>query len=176
MKNKIITILIPILLYPISTFIGQWISNDFHYGSLLTLTLAAVLFYQWEIPMFFKAVEEYRASDKLYSKLKLFFNEEKAINPIGKTAAATLYFNPLWISRHMIFITLGAVPLASINWIELIDTSIRKGSMSFLVTMPVVLIGNYIVQNKISLEKRFLGNAVLSGILVLAYAIGYKFF
>jgi len=42
--------------------------------------------------------------------------------------------------------------------------------------LPIVLIGNFIVQNKISLKNRFLGNAVLSGLLAIFYAVGYRFF
>lgn len=173
------SLLIPVLLYPIGDAIAQLILQEFNIYRFIALTLAALLIYQWEIPLFFKMLENIKLPENKITSLavfKVFLSPDGKFNWLGKTIAATLFFNPFWISRHIFIIELGSTPWASINFSEFYLISMEIGYKSFLATLPVLLIGNFIVQNKISLKNRFLGNAVLSGLLAVFYAIGYRFF
>ncbi|EKE03353.1 MAG: hypothetical protein ACD_20C00214G0023 [uncultured bacterium] len=173
------SLLIPVLLYPIGDAIAQLILQEFNIYRFIALTLAALLIYQWEIPIFFKLIENAKLSENKFTSLpafKVFLNQDMRFNWIGKTIAVTLFFNPFWISRHMLIIELGTTHWASINFFEFSITSLELGYKLFLVTLPIVFIGNFIVQNKISHKNRFLGNAVLSGLLAIFYAVGYRFF
>ncbi len=179
MKNKLnLMILIPILVYPAGDFIAQIILQDFNVYRLLSLLFLAVAFYQWEIPMFFKWIASYEVSEDDYKKLSLFkfmFNSDRKFNAVGTTTLSTLYFNPLWIARHMFFITIGASLFAVTDIKGELLSTVLLGAKSFMATLPVALIGNYIIQNKLSFKQRFLGSAVLSGMLAIAYAISYAF-
>ena len=88
-----------------------------------------------------------------------------------KTGLAILYFNPLWIARHLFFIKLFSGEFESINW-----SLIEIAFWSFLANILISFFANYIVQNKFKLKWRFLASAIFSAIMAIYYALSETLF
>lgn len=84
----------------------------------------------------------------------------------GRTLMAILYFNPLWIARHLALISIysGQANLISP---AILDIAVK----SFIANLPVAFAANYIIQNKMPLKRRFLSSAVFSSLMAVYYAL-----
>jgi len=90
---------------------------------------------------------------------------------LSKTAFAILYFNPLWIARHLLFIKLFSGQFETIGW-NLLEIAF----WSFLANILISFIANYIIQNRFKLKWRFLGSAIFSAIMAIYYALSEALF
>ncbi len=90
---------------------------------------------------------------------------------LTKTALAMLYFNPLWIARHLLFIKLFSGQFDTIGW-----NVLTIAFWSFLANILISFIGNYIIQNRFKLKWRFLGSAVFSALMAIYYALSETIF
>lgn len=88
-----------------------------------------------------------------------------------RTGLAILYFNPLWIARHLLFIQ-----IFSGNWGGISFNLLKLGLYSFLVNIPIAFMANYVIQNRISLKWRFLASAVFSSLMAVYYALSKVLF
>jgi hypothetical protein len=147
------------LIYASGDTIASMILNEFSWHRLAGIMLIGATLYAFEIPNYFKWIER------------------KAVGTGGfrssmqRTALAILYFNPLWIARHLFFIQLFSFRLSEITW-----DIFRIATFSFLVNIPVSLLANYVIQNKISLKWRFLASAVFSALMAIYYAVSKVLF
>ena len=123
------------------------------------MILIAATFYSFEIPSYFDWIE--RRTEKLSAAKK----------SLAKTCLALIYFNPLWVARHLLFIKLFSANFAAIN-LKLLEIA----SISFLVNIPFSFVANHIIQNKIELKWRFLASAVFSAIMAVYYALSENLF
>jgi hypothetical protein len=140
-------------IYAIGDTIATLILGEFLWTRLAGLMAVGGLVYAWEIPNYFRWIDR---------------------RPIGRwrrTALAILYFNPLWIARHVAFIHLFSGRLDLLN-LDLL----RVGTLSFLCNLPVSLAGNYVIQNVIPLRYRFISSAIFSTMLAVYYAISARWF
>jgi hypothetical protein len=99
---------------------------------------------------------------------------DRHLNWLGRTLGAILYFNPLWIIRHMLFIRLGSNPSSLLTAGAWRDCAI-VGAKSFLLNLPISFTGNYIIQMRMPLRWRFLASSIMSAILACGYAMMYRF-
>lgn len=90
---------------------------------------------------------------------------------LTKTGLAILYFNPLWIARHLLFIKLFSGQLEAIGF-NLLEIAF----WSFLVNIPISFVANYIIQNRFKLKWRFLGSAIFSAVMAIYYALSETLF
>ena len=90
---------------------------------------------------------------------------------LSKTGLAIAYFNPLWIFRHLAFIKLFSGNFNDINF-NLLEIAF----LSFLVNIPISFVANYIIQNNIKLNWRFLASAIFSAIMAIYYALSETIF
>ena len=90
---------------------------------------------------------------------------------LTKTGLAILYFNPLWIARHLLFIKLFSGQFDAIGW-----NLLTIAFWSFLVNIPISFIANYIIQNRFKLKWRFLGSAIFSALMAIYYALSETIF
>lgn len=132
----------------------------------LTLTRVVGMFiigstlYAFEIPNFFVWIE------KITSKHLEGFKRK-----FVKTIAVVIFFNPIWIFRHfaIIYILLGDF--------ELINQQLfLTASVSYLFNIPISIAGNYIIQNKLPLDWRFVGSSVFSVIMTIYYSLSPAIF
>ncbi|MFK5959368.1 MAG: hypothetical protein QM495_10950 [Lutibacter sp.] len=123
------------------------------------MVLIGATLYAFEIPNYFNWIV-YKTTNLKGLKLTL-----------TKTTLAIAYFNPLWIARHLFFIKLFSGNLNAIN-IHLLEIA----CWSFLANIPISFIANYLIQNKIHLNWRFLASAIFSALMAIYYALSETIF
>lgn len=152
-----------IFIYTTGDTIASLLLNQFSVTRLLGICLIGGLIYSFEIPNYFKWIDERtKSTDSKPNSLK---------NSIIRTGLALLYFNPLWIARHLLFINFFSQHYENINFSLLIIAS-----KSFLFNIPISFIANYIIQNVLPYKYRFTGSAVFSSIMAIYYAVSAVWF
>ena len=123
------------------------------------MMLVGATFYAFEIPNYF---------DWIVKKTQGLKGLKATLT---KTVLAVLYFNPLWIARHLLFIKLFSCQFEAIGF-----NLLEIACWSFLVNIPISFIANYIIQNRFKLKWRFLGSAIFSAIMAIYYALSETLF
>lgn len=141
------------LIYSSGDTIAALLLNEFSLIRLAGMIFIGATFYAFEIPNYFAWI------DKKFSSGKHFADS------IKRTGLALLYFNPLWITRHLLFINIMKGSFENIG-----AGLIGIGFYSFLLNIPISLIMNFVIQNKIPLKWRFAASAVFSALMAIYYA------
>ena len=147
------------IIYSAGDTIAAFLLNEFSLSRLIGMVLIGATIYAFEIPNYFSWIEK---KSKNLTGIKRTFQ---------KTVLAIIYFNPLWIARHLVFIKVFSGGLDQIN-ISLLYIA----GWSFLVNIPISFIANYGIQNKIQLKWRFLASAIFSAIMAIYYALSETIF
>jgi len=146
------------ILFATGDSIGSLLTDDFLYQRLLGMMVIGGTLYAWEIPTYF-------------AHLQLRFNQEGIPNALKRTLSAGLFFNPLWIARHFVFIKVFSGQWQTIDWdILMIATE------SFVIAFPFSLLANYLIQNVILLRWRFLVSSIYSALTVIYFALSEVIF
>ena len=147
------------LVYPVGDTIAMLISGNFSITRLLGVLLIGSTVYAFEIPNYFRWIN-------------LRFTQKKTASSSFKRAAlAQLYFNPLWIARHLLFINLFSQKWDSVG-LHLLPAAL----LSFICLFPISFSVNYLIQQKLKLRWRFLGSAIFSGLTAIYYALSEVIF
>ncbi|MCK5775038.1 MAG: hypothetical protein KAH25_02620 [Bacteroidales bacterium] len=147
------------LIYSTGDTIASLLVGEFSWFRVLGIVIVGATIYAFEIPNYFVWIEK---QTKKYSGLKL---------SIYKTALAILYFNPLWIARHLFFIMLFSGKFNDISW-----DILRISLVSFLVNIPISATANYLIQNKMPYRWRFMASAIFSALMAIYYALSMTLF
>ncbi|MCB0560258.1 MAG: hypothetical protein H6573_17125 [Lewinellaceae bacterium] len=147
------------IIYTSGDSIAALLLQEFQWSRLLGLALVGATFYAFEIPNYFQWIEK-----------KAKGGRGRWV-PLYKTALAILYFNPIWIARHLFFIELFSGQAGQVGW-----GLMRIALYSFLVNVPLSLLGNYVIQNVIGLRWRFFASAVFSALMAIYYAVSRVLF
>lgn len=131
--------------------------GDFSWLRLVGISLIGGSIYAIEIPSYFAWIQS-KSQSMSITRGKWF-----------KTCMAVVYFNPLWIARHMCFIYL--LNQQAINW-NVMTTALQ----SFAFGMPVSLLVNYMIQNHVFMYNRFLASSLFSGCMAIYYAVSAVIF
>jgi len=121
-----------LLVYSIGDSIAAILLGEFLFTRVIGILLVGATIYAFEIPNYFNWIE---------NKTKNYKKHKKAL---VKTLLALLYFNPLWIFRHLVIIKIFSLQ-SEFSFKNLLIIS----SFSFLVNIPISFFGNFIIQNKI---------------------------
>ncbi|MBK8493507.1 MAG: hypothetical protein IPL49_22210 [Saprospirales bacterium] len=147
------------LIYTAGDTVAALLLGDFMWSRLLGISLVGATFYALEIPNYFSWIERRVAA------------RTGILPALHKTALAILYFNPLWIARHLFFIEVFSGHWATLSW-----DLLRIASFSFLANIPLSLLGNYVIQNVVRLPWRFFASAVFSALMAIYYALSMVLF
>lgn len=147
------------IIYATGDTIAAILLNEFLWSRLIGMVLIGATFYAFEIPNYFKWIDE---------KTKKSVGIKQTLS---KTILAITYFNPLWIARHLFFIKLFSMNFENIQ-LDIFTIAL----WSFIINIPISFIANYIIQNKIKLNWRFLASAVFSAIMAIYYAMSETLF
>lgn len=99
------------------------------------------------------------------------------LNWLGRTIGGMAYFNPLWIARHIFVIYLTTHHFQfETHPVSVVGDCLKVGCQSFMTNLPLSLLGNFVIQEKLPADLRFAGSATLSAIMAGLYAIEYWFF
>ncbi|MBD3637923.1 MAG: hypothetical protein HUJ25_11255 [Crocinitomicaceae bacterium] len=147
------------IIYSLGDTIAALIANDFDWVRVVGILLIGATVYAFEIPNYFRWIDKKVAAN---GDIKGAFK---------RAGLAMLYFNPLWIARHILFIKLLTGQYDEIGW-DLLMT----GLISFAINIPISLMANYAIQNKISLKNRFIASAIFSGLMAIYYSMSAVWF
>ena len=147
------------IIYSSGDLIASILLNEFSIYRLLGMMAIAATLYALEIPNYFAWIEKKTKDLKRVKKT------------LVKTLLAILYFNPLWIARHLLFIKLFSGNFHQIN-LNLLEIA----CLSFLVNIPISFIANYLIQNKVKLHWRFFASAIFSALMAIYYALSEVIF
>lgn len=147
------------VIYSVGDTIAALLLDEFSIYRLLGMIMVGAILYSFEIPNYFNWIDKKTIS---YSGMK---------KTLAKTGLAIVYFNPLWIFRHLVFIKLFLGNYAEIN-----SNLLLISFWSFMVNIPISLIANYLIQNKINLDWRFVASAIFSGLMAIYYALSETLF
>lgn len=181
-RQRIINTLVGWTVYPAGDLLAQLLGGKINLLRLLVMALAGGLIYRYEVPAWFRFLDRREISGdsiERHPSLQYFVRDvcaDRHLNWLGRTLGAILYFNPLWIARHMLFIRLGSDPASLHAFAAAVTNALALGTKSFFVNLPISLLGNYIIQMRLPLRWRFLGSSIFSGLLATAYALAYRFF
>ena len=148
-----------LLIYASGDTVAAVISGEFMISRMAGMMVIGATIYALEIPNYFQWID------------RKVPQSEGIMNTLKRTAFAMLYFNPLWIARHLLFIKIISASWQDISW-----NLIELGFWSFVVNIPIALIANYIIQNKIVFSWRFFASAVFSALMAIYYALAELFF
>jgi len=164
-------------LYPAGDLLGQSILGHVNVYRLIAIALIGGLLYRLEVPAWFRFLDHFRIwrPDSALLRPFLCSTERPArLNWLGRTIGAMLYFNPLWVARHLMVIMLATTSLPELNASTALAAALSMGLKSFLTNLPLSVLGNYLVQQQVPLKYRFLASATLSGIFAAVYAIEFR--
>lgn len=134
------------------------LTGDFYYPRMLGMLLLGATLYAIEIPAYFRWLDRY-------------FNQPGYLNALKRMFMAAAFFNPLWIARHLIFIT-----LFSGQWHSISMNVLSIAATSFLYCLPVALPVNFMIQNSIPLSWRFFSSSVFSGFMAIYFSMSEVLF
>jgi len=123
------------------------------------MILVGAIIYSFEIPNYFAWIDKKTFSYKGIKKT------------LARTGLAIAYFNPLWVFRHLAFIKIFSGLSQQIN-----SNLFVIALWSFLANIPISLVANYMIQNKIKLGWRFLASAIFSALMAIYYALSETIF
>jgi hypothetical protein len=150
-----------LIIYPLGDLIAQLILGEVNFYRTGIFAIVGCFIYSFEIGKWFG------------------YLEKKIKNPFLKTGLAVLYFNPLWIARHFLFIELALHPnlfTTGAGFLELLINAIQAGSRSFAGAILISFLANYLIQNRVPLKNRFLFSAVFSALMGIYYALSKVWF
>lgn len=146
------------LIYAAGDTIATLIVGEFSPPRALGLLLVGATVYATEIPSYFRWIHSRFGLPGRWNSLK-------------RALLAQAFFNPLWIARHLLFIRLFSARWSELNW-QLLSI----GLDSFLHIVPVGLLMNYLIQNRVPLTWRFLASAAYSALMAIYFALSEVWF
>ncbi len=152
-----------LIIYSLGDTVAALILQQFSLTRLVGISLVGAFVYSFEIPNYFRWINKKTSSEN--SELK------SVKKSLFRTALALLYFNPIWIARHLLFIQLFSGNFAAINL-----SLLFIASKSFLINIPLSLTANYFIQNVLSYKYRFAASAIFSSLMAIYYAMSAVWF
>ncbi len=147
------------IVYAVGDGVAMLILGKFLIWRMLGMMSIGAVVYALEIPAYFAWISR-KTAHVLGWK-----------GALARTALAWVYFNPLWIARHLVF-----VKLFSGAWSEISSALLLTAWYSFLGSIPISLLGNFVIQNILPEKHRFLGSAIFSGLTAIYYALSSVWF
>jgi hypothetical protein len=142
-----------LVIYAAGDSAAALLRNQYSVGRMLGVMLAGALVYSLEVPRWFRWIDRRTA------------NLSGVVRAVSRTGLALLYFNPLWIARHLLLLHAFSQEWDAIAW-----SLLRTGALSWLVNVPLALLGNFVVQTLVPLRYRFFGSALFSALMAVYYA------
>ncbi len=134
------------------------LTGEFLYQRLLGMLILGGTLYAWEIPNYFQYLDRRIPGADLLSSLQ-------------RMLCSSLFFNPLWIARHLVFIECFAGQWQAIN-VDILFIA----TYSFVYAVPASLLVNYMIQNKTPLHWRYITSSVFSAFMAVYFALSEVLF
>ncbi|NEV64850.1 hypothetical protein G3446_23780 [Thiorhodococcus minor] len=138
--------------------LAAWILGELSLGRSIGMVMIGGFLYGVEVPNWFRWIDRHSGQGGWKASL-------------GRTWWALIYFNPLWIARHLAFIALFSGDWSRIGW-----GLLQTGLWSFLANIPVAVLANWVIQNRLPLRLRFVASALFSALMAVYYALSARIF
>lgn len=145
------------VVYSVFDVIASIQLDQFSWLRFFGVMLIGATIYTFEIPNYFAWIERKCAKYQGYKQ------------QFVKTLYALLYFNPVWIARHLIIIDVLTYGSSSFSIFVI-------ALKSFVVNIPISLFANFFIQNQIKLSNRYIASALFSGVMAIYYAYSKTLF
>jgi len=146
------------VVYAAGDTFATFLTGEFLYQRLVGMLILGGTLYALEIPTYFHYLDR-----RIHGK--------SLLNSLKRMLFSTLFFNPLWIARHLIFIECFAG-----KW-QAIDLDILLiATHSFVYALPVALLVNYMIQNKTPLDWRYVASSTFSAFMAVYFALSEVLF
>lgn len=140
-----------LMIYGVGDAIAALLAGAFSIERCIGMACVGAFIYGLEIPHYFRWVAHRTAN--IQGRMAL----------VARTLYAMLYFNPLWVARHLAFIALlSGQSLEGLLWVAL---------QSFASALPITVSANFIIQNKVPLKYRFAASACFSCCMAIFYPL-----
>lgn len=146
-------------IYAAGDTVASVMTNSFSYSRMAGVAVIGATLYSIEIPNYFRWINTKTESLKQFPAA------------IRRTLFAMIFFNPLWISRHLILVQLCAGNTGILTW-SILDIGLR----SFILNIPISAPVNFFIQNNIPLKRRFLASSLFSAVMAVYYALSQVWF
>lgn len=146
------------LIYGLGDGCAALLSGQFQLSRLLGMMLLGGTLYALEIPWYFAWLEHR-------------FNKPGSAHAVSRALLAQAFFNPLWIARHIAFISCFSGQFAAIGW-----SLLGVGMDSFMYAAPFALPANYAIQNFVPYRWRFAASATFSAAMAVYYGLSEALF
>ena len=143
-----------LIIYAAGDTAAALLLHQFAWSRLAGMALVGGTLYALEVPAYFRWIDR-RVPPAPHPRRRL-----------ARAALSLLYFNPLWIARHLLFIKLFSGLLPEVSWALL-----PVASRSFLLNIPISFVANYLIQNYVPARWRFVASALFSGLMAVYYAL-----
>ncbi len=145
------------LIYGGGDALAALILGQFSLTRFAVMALLGASLYALEVPNWFHLID------------RLVPGRGALFATLSRTALALLYFNPLWIARHLAIIqwASGSRP----DW-----SLLSVGASAFLANIPLALAANWLIQNRLPESWRFTASALYSALMALYYALSQVWF
>lgn len=145
------------IVYSLFDAVAALFLDQFSWLRFFGIMLIGATIYTFEIPNYFRWIELRCAKYQGYKQ------------QLKKTMYAVIYFNPLWIARHLLIIDLLTFGSSSFSVLVI-------AFKSFMVNIPIAIIVNFAIQNKVKLNNRYIASALFSGVMAIYYALSRTIF
>lgn len=149
------------IVFMIGDSIASLLTHDFSVIRALCVSLLGGILYAFEIKLFFNWIDSFIKR----------FKKQKVKKRFIKATIVLLYFNPLWIARHLCLLLIFSGKFSQIN-VSLLKVSL----LSFVINIPISILANYYIQNKILMKDRFVASALFSGLMAIYYSMSSLWF
>ena len=146
------------LIYASGDSFASWLIGEFSYQRMVAMAILGGTLYAWEIPTYFQHLDRR-------------FQQPGRLNSLQRMLCAVIFFNPLWIARHLAFIRLITGQWQTIG-LELLVIA----GQSFMYILPVSFVGNYLIQNKVALTYRYFASSLFSAFIAIYFALSEVLF
>ena len=148
------------VIYAAGDTVAALILGQFSPTRLAGMMLVGATVYALEVPNYFRWID--RRTEHMPRGARF---------AAARTGLALLYFNPLWIARHLLFIAVFSGKWHTVGW-GLLHTAF----LSWLFNIPLSAVGNLVIQVALPFRWRFVGSAVFSGLMAVYYALSGVWF
>jgi len=146
------------VVYAAGDTFATFLTDEFLYQRLVGMLLLGGTLYAWEIPTYFHYLDRRIQGKSLSSSLK-------------RMLFSALFFNPVWIARHLVFIECFAG-----KWQAIDIGTLLIATHSFVYALPVALLVNYMIQNKTPLGWRYVASSAFSAFMAVYFALSEVLF
>lgn len=148
-----------LIIYSLGDGTAAAIIGEFVWSRLFGMMAVGGLLYGLEVPAYLRWI------DRIQPKTG------RLPDGVKRAGLAMVYFNPIWIARHILLIKLCSGEWHAIHW-----GILMVAVWSFLANLPISMLANFTIQNHVAVRYRFMASASFSMAMAIYFAWSERLF